>query len=82
MPSNVVFFYSILINFVTFNIIPTDDMFSKMFNFYETDYYNTKFNELGFGSMNIVENLGSNVISIWIIGGLYLFNFGFKFIKR
>lgn len=81
MPANVVFFYSILINFVTFNIIPTDEMFNKTFDFYSTDYYNTKFNELGYGSMNIVENLGSNMIYIWIIAGLYILQFGFKFIK-
>lgn len=46
MPSNVIFLYSILINFVTFNIVPTDGIYANMFNFTETPSKNEKFESL------------------------------------
>lgn len=43
MASNVFFMYSILLDLVTFNVIPTDDLYSKIFIFQDTQSFNDNF---------------------------------------
>lgn len=46
MPANAVFMFSVLINFVQFNIIPTEGLFDLVFNFTDMPAYNNNFEDL------------------------------------
>jgi hypothetical protein len=60
-------------------VIPTDTLYSKVFNFSVSEPYNKNFNNLGFGSRNIINNLGSNFIYITVICCAYIIHIILKF---
>jgi hypothetical protein len=63
-------------------VIPTDTIYDKVFNFTDTEPFNSNFNNMGFGTMNIVKNLGSNFFYIAIILVAYLVHFIIKYLKN
>jgi hypothetical protein len=53
-PANVKIFFSFLANLASFNVFSTDSILF-FFKFNETiQYYNEEFNDMGYGSMNII----------------------------
>mmetsp|Transcript_23308 Transcript_23308/g.22916 ORF Transcript_23308/g.22916 Transcript_23308/m.22916 type:complete len:400 (+) Transcript_23308:2791-3990(+) len=72
IPGNAVLMYSILINFVQLDIIPTEGLYGSVFAFDDSEPLNSNFYDMGYESLNIITNLGSNFLFLAIILVLYL----------
>jgi hypothetical protein len=81
MPSNSVYMYSLLINFVALNVIPTTNLFNEVFSFTKTAAYNSNFDDMGYNSRNIIENLGSNFLYLLGVMIAYFIHLVFKLLK-
>ena len=57
----VAIFFSSVFEFVTFDIVPTDDIYGEIFNF-ESDPYSEEADSIGYGSRLVIENTGSLLI--------------------
>ena len=66
-PPTIVKFYSVIIQFLTFDIIPTDYIYSIMFAFKNVEPYSEHLDEMGYGSVNFIMNSGSLTIFIFAI---------------
>jgi hypothetical protein len=58
-PANAANFYGVLSNLANFNLIPTGTINSYVFSFVNSAEPNLAFQTQGFGSSNIIDNLGS-----------------------
>lgn len=52
-------------------MIPTEDIFESMFGFAESDPFSESFDNMGYGTKNFVENLGTLFIIV-MVGFLFL----------
>ena len=68
-PVSSVLFYSIMIEFVTFDIIPTDNFYEKLFGF-ENYPLSQQTDEIGYSSRYLIFNAGS--IPIFMLLALVL----------
>ena len=68
-PANAYRVYAVMITIATFDILPTDKFYPKIFPLPEDDApFNDKFNDLGFVSLYFVGNFGSALIGvIWLL---------------
>ena len=65
VPQNAASFYAGLFEFVTFDIIPTDDIYDKLFDEgWRTEPYSPEAEGTGYGTRLLYSNLGS---VFWII---------------
>ena len=65
VPQNAAIFYGGLFEFVTFDIIPTDDIYDKLFDEgWRTEPYSPEADGIGYGTRLLFSNLGS---VFWII---------------
>ena len=58
-PAIAVVFFSQILEFVTFDIIPTDDVYSYIFDFGDDSAYSDEADQVGYGSRFILVNIGS-----------------------
>ena len=65
-PANANLVFNFIISIVTFDVFPSEDALNQIFQFPEASPYNERFDEIGYGSTNIIFNLGSNNFFIWI----------------
>jgi len=79
-PTNAVTFYNFIIDVSSFDIIPTDWIRSKLFNFTETEN-DSQFSSMGYQSPNIVENLGSMLVYLLLIVLTIIFVFAIRYFK-
>ena len=68
-PVSSVLFYSIMIEFVTFDLIPTDNFYNKLFGF-ENEALSQQADEIGYSSRYVIFNAGS--IPIFMLLALVL----------
>ena len=59
-------FYGSLFEFITFDIVPTDDIYGEMFEF-DSDPYSEEADNIGYGSRLFTENTGSLLVYIFIL---------------
>eukprot|EP00350_Pseudokeronopsis_sp_OXSARD2_P009564 CAMPEP_0170563530 /NCGR_PEP_ID=MMETSP0211-20121228/67223_1 /TAXON_ID=311385 /ORGANISM="Pseudokeronopsis sp., Strain OXSARD2" /LENGTH=68 /DNA_ID=CAMNT_0010881877 /DNA_START=23 /DNA_END=226 /DNA_ORIENTATION=+ len=52
------FFFKTLMDFVSFNVLELQ-MILPFLDFTYTDVYNRNFEEMGFGDMNVINNMGT-----------------------
>ena len=57
-PANAVLFYSLIITVSNFEVVNTDDINDKFFDFTETEPVNMNFDMMGYPSKNSINNLG------------------------
>jgi hypothetical protein len=72
LPANAQLLLVKLIDVSSFNLLPMDKINKLVFNFTETDALNHRFDEIGYNSMNFLENLGSLFIFMLILPFQYL----------
>lgn len=65
------YFFSFLFEFVTYAIIPTDDIYGSIFGF-ESDPLSEQADNIGYGSRFVIENTGSLLIYLFVIAFLQL----------
>jgi hypothetical protein len=80
--------FSFILDIATFNLIPMDTIYGHMFSFRNSTAYKPNFDEGGYGSLNIISNLGTIVAGIPLIALSIIFyfflnwlNLNVKFIK-
>ena len=66
-PDSTALFFEALFGFVSFDLLPTDAMYAEMFKF-DSEPYSDEADEIGYGSLLIIENSGS--ISILLLVNL------------
>jgi len=66
VPPSAIIFFSALFEFVTFDIVPTDDIYQETFAWENTPYSESADN-IGYGSRQIIENTGSVPIFMIVI---------------
>ena len=59
-------FYGSLFEFITFDIVPTDDIYGEIFDF-DSDPYSEEADNIGYGSRLFTENTGSLLVYIVIV---------------
>lgn len=59
-------FYSTLFEFVTFDIVPTDEIYAEIFDF-ESEPYSDEADNIGYGSRLFIENTGSLFVYMVLI---------------
>ena len=59
--ATVAIFFSSVFEFVTFDIVPTDEIYGEIFDF-ESDPYSEEADRIGYGSRLVIENTGSLLI--------------------
>ena len=75
-------FYSTLFEFVTFDIVPTDEIYAEIFDF-DSEPYSEEADNIGYGSRLFIENTGSLFIyAILIALKLLLVNAIIKFCSK
>ena len=63
-PENAILFYSIIFEWITFDLLPTDLIYGLFLNFENDTPYSDKADEVGYGSRFIIPNSGSVTIYI------------------
>ena len=66
-PDSTALFFEALFGFVSFDLLPTDEIYGEMFKF-NSEPYSDEADEIGYGSLLIIENSGS--ISILLLVNL------------
>ena len=59
-------FYSSLFEFITFDVVPTDEIYGNIFEF-ESDPYSDEADDIGYGSRIFIENTGSLLVYLIVI---------------
>ena len=83
-PENATFFYSLIINISSFDIIPSswlEAIKSKFFNFSKEEPADS-FTKMGYASKSSVENLGSMFLYLGGFIGLVVFVLIIRFLKN
>lgn len=65
--AGVSYFYSFLFEFVTYDMVPSDEIYGEIFDF-DSDPYSQQADNIGYGSRYIIENTGSLFILLFVIG--------------
>ena len=65
-PANAVTFYNFIIDISNFDLIPTDWIKAKLFNFTKEEN-DSQFQSMGYKSPNIVDNMGSMLVYFSVI---------------
>ena len=60
-------FYSSLFEYITFDIVPTDEIYGNIFNF-ESEPYSHEADSIGYGSRIFIENTGSLLVYLIVLG--------------
>lgn len=68
-----------LIEVSSFSLLPMDHINNLVFNFTETDALNPTFDDIGYNTVNFLENLGSLFIFMLILPFQYLIKYIFHF---
>ena len=63
-PPNVVLFFAGLFEFVTFDLLPTDDIYGAIFDL-DDDPYSDLADEIGYSTRNLIPNSGSTTIFLF-----------------
>ena len=63
-PQNAVTFYTFINDVANFDILPTDQIRAAIFSFSDSPEWGQNFNQIGYESQNIIENLGSMMLSL------------------
>lgn len=77
-PPTALILYGKIINIVTFDILPTDDIYPYIFNLPESDPISTAFEDFDYGTTDYVYNMGSMLI----IGSVLLIQFPIYYIAK
>ena len=64
LPANAGVFFGFIMQIAAFDILPTDSFYDTYFNIDETEPMNSNFEQIGFGSLFFLYNLGSMVVAI------------------
>lgn len=78
-PTNLNIFFSILMQLVTLNFIDTTKFVDKIMKLDHVDPYTEQFNEVGYGSLYVFQNLGT--LAFIIFGAPPLLAIAYLFIK-
>ena len=73
--AGVSYFYSFLFEFVTYDVVPSDDVYAELFDF-DSDPFSEQAANIGYSSRYTIENTGSLLISIFVLGLRQLLLFG------
>ena len=84
-PQNAAFFYNLITEISSFNLIPTDKINKVFFNFTDRDMEEFNFSQMGLKKYNVIENLDSMLYYIFgfliVASFILLLNFLKKFFK-
>ena len=64
-PASSIAFFSVVFSYVTYDVIPTENMYLKLFGFVE-DPYSDQANNVGYPAIYLIPNSGSMPIFILI----------------
>lgn len=72
MPANVQLFFSLIVNIVQFKIVPTDKVISTLFGIKQEfkSKVSPEFQQTGYGTTNILKNLGLLLLAVFGVAGL------------
>ena len=73
-PASSAIFFATVFEYVTFDMVPTDEIFGETFDF-DSEPYSDEADQVGYGSRFFIENTGSLLIYVMIIA-VELFFYG------
>ena len=65
-PASAMIFYAALFEFVTFDLIPTDELYQKIFDFENKEPYSDEADNIGYSSRYLIFNSGSLTLFIFL----------------
>lgn len=67
-PLSTKLFFNNFVMVTNFDILPSQELNAYFFNFHESDEFNERFSEMGYDSLNCIDNIGSYLYYLIIIG--------------